>query len=396
MSGPLVSVVILSWNRPRSTRSTLRALANVTAGVPLEVIVVDNGSGEQTVDELMALQRQGLIDRLVLLPENRGTSPGYNAGFRAADPRSLFYTKLDNDIELLTPDWLKELIGLLDASPSIGIASTEIVNHVGIQELPVIHLETGHPVRDWIGCPAGGGGMTFRRSLYEDIGGFRENYGAGLLLMPDDLEFFFRVRDRSLNAYHVHPVRSRMIDHLEESPASYRAFKKRQYFLLRTRYFDIARTGGGIFIPHLVSVEALPTLIHPGQSISVRCSIAAGDQRRMTLGCTVTSTETSSIADCVTTADIRTAAPLSSHELSLRIPPTLPPGPYLVKAALWRDSIAADVPERLADLVQLNEPIEVAAGDSAPGEGYCQGKVDAKGNEKARPLSGRRSHQCMA
>jgi GT2 family glycosyltransferase len=369
MSGPLVSIVILSWNRPRSTRSTLRALANVPAGVPREVIVVDNGSGVRTGDELMALQRQGLIDRLLLLPENRGTSPGYNAGFRAADPRSSFYTKLDNDIELLTPDWLKELVGLLDASPSVGIASTEIVNHVGIQELPVIHLETGHQVRDWIGCPAGGGGMTFRRALYEDIGGFREHYGEGLLLMPDDLEFFFRVRERNLNAYYVHAVHSRTIDHLEETPASYLAFKKRQYFLLRTRYFDVARTGGSAFVPHLVSVEAFPALIHPGQSISVRCSIAAGDQRSMTLGCTVASTETNSIADCSVTADIQTATPLSVHELSLLIPPTLPPGPYFVKAALWRDSAAADISERLADLMQLSEPIEVAARDSAPGEG---------------------------
>jgi hypothetical protein len=209
--------------------------------------------------------------------------------------------------------------------------------------------------------------MTFRRSLYEEIGGFRENYGEGLLLMPDDLEFFFRVRERNLKAYYAHAVHSRTLD-LEESPASYSAFKKRQYFLLRTRYFDLVRTGGRIFVPHLVSVEALPTLIHPGQSISVRCSIAAGDQRRMTLGCTVASTETNSIVDCSVTADIQTAAPISVHELSLRIPPTLPPGPYLVKAALWRDYAAADVSERLADLVQTSEPVKVAAKDSARGE----------------------------
>lgn len=215
--------------------------------------------------------------------------------------------------------------------------------------------------------------MTFRRSLYEDIGGFRENYSEGLLLMPDDLEFFFRARERNLKAYHAHAVHSRMIDHLEEDPASYRAFKKRQYFLLRTRYFDLARTGDGVFVPHLVSVEAFPTLVHPGQSIRVRCSIAAGDQRSMTLGCTVASAETNSIvADCSVTADIQTAAPLSMHELSLWIPPTLPPGPHLVKAALWRDSAAADASERLADLVQLSEPIKVASRDSAPGEGRCE------------------------
>ncbi len=355
MSGPLVSIVILSWNRPRSTRSTLRALADVPAGVPREVIVVDNGSNERTGDELTALQGLGLIDRLVLLPENRGTSPGYNVGFRAADLRSSFFTKLDSDVEILTPDWLKELIGLLDENPGVGIASTEIVNHVGIQELPVIRLETGHQVRDWQGCPAGGGGMTFRRSLYEDVRGFRESYGEGLLLMPDDLEFFYRIRERNLKAYYAHAIHSRTIDHLEESPASYHAFKKRQYFLLRTRYFDLARTGDTVFVPHFVSVEALPTLIHPGQSIHVRCSIAAADRRSMALGCTVVSAETNSIADCSVTADIQTAAPLSVHELPLRIPPTLLPGPYLVKAILWSDPTAGVVSERLADLVQMGE-----------------------------------------
>lgn len=362
MSAPLVSIVILSWNRPRSTHSTLQALADIPSGVPREIVVVDNGSSAETVDMLRASRQQGLIDRLLLLPENRGTSPGYNTGFRAADPRSRFYTKLDNDIEILTPNWLGELIELLEASPSTGIASTEIINHVGIQELPITHLETGHRVRDWIGCPAGGGGMTFRRSLYEDIGGFRESYGEGLLLMPDDLEFFFRVRERNLEAYYAHTVRSQTIDHLEERPLSYRTFKKRQYFLLRTRYFDIARTGDNIFVPHLVSVEASPPLVHPGQTARVRCSITAADSRIMTLGMTLVAAETKSNTNCRTVSDIQTAAPLSMHEVSLRIPPNLPPGAYFVKAILWKDPGATDVSQRLADLVQVSEPIEVAAG----------------------------------
>jgi len=261
MSAPAVSIVILSWNRSQSTRSTLQALADISPGVPKEVIVVDNGSGRETVETLRRCHRRGLIDRLVLLPENRGTSPGFNIGFRAADPRSRFYTKLDNDIEILTPNWLGELVELLETNPSAGIVSTEIVNHVGIQELPITHLGTGQQVRDWVGCPAGGGGMTFRRSLYEDIGGFREAYGKGLLLMPDDLEFFFRVRERNLNAYYAHAVRSQTIDHLEDRPQSYHAFKKRQYFLLRTRYFDAARTWSRIFVPHLVSFESSPSTV---------------------------------------------------------------------------------------------------------------------------------------
>lgn len=322
---------------------------------------MDNGSGAKTRDELTTLETLGLIDRLVLLPENRGTSPGYNAGFRAADPRSTYLTKLDNDVEVLTANWLRELTGLLEVNPCVGIASTEILNHIGIQEQPVLRLETGHQVRDWIGCPAGGGGMTFRRSLYDDIGGFREDYGEGLLLMPDDLEFFFRVRERRLKAYYIHTVHTRMTDHQkeEELPASHRAFKTRQYFLLRTRYFDLAQAGGKIFVPHLASVEALPPLVQPGQSLKVRCAITARDRRTMTLGCTVSSVEAKGTTNCAVTEEIETTTPRSVHELSLHVPATLPPGPYFVKATLWSDPSAVDIAQRLADLMQADAPIEV-------------------------------------
>ena len=100
---PTVSVVVLSYNRPEYTDTTLRALTSIPSGVPHELIVVDNGSDATTVKMLETWRSNGSIDRLLLLPENLGTSPGFNRGFAIADTRSCFLTKLDNDIGISLP-----------------------------------------------------------------------------------------------------------------------------------------------------------------------------------------------------------------------------------------------------------------------------------------------------
>ncbi|RKH64472.1 glycosyltransferase family 2 protein [Corallococcus llansteffanensis] len=368
MRAPVASIVILSWNRPASTRTTLQALSAIPSGVEHEVIVVDNGSGVQTLEVLRELQAQGLMDRLVLLPENRGTSPGYNAGFRAADPRSVFCTKLDNDVELLTPNWLGALIAALEENPGIGIASTEITNHEGIQQLPIVHLESGQAARDWIGCPAGGAGMTFRRALFDSIGGFRERYSDGLLLMPDDLEFYFRIQERGLRAFYLHDIRSRTVDHLEQTPLPYQAFKKRQYFLLRTRHFGVARDAHFDFLPHLTSIEVLPVIVTPGKSLRVRCELAAASRRAMALGCTLVAADDTVVPGLQVMTTIETAAPGSRHEWVLPLPGDLSPGSYRLKLALWKEASAQTASERLADLVQMTEAIEVVPEGNPPGD----------------------------
>ncbi|MEB3220447.1 MAG: glycosyltransferase [Candidatus Sericytochromatia bacterium] len=70
---PRVGVVVLNWRGEAETRRCLAALAE-QAGVALDVLVVDNGSGEAEVERLRALTR------VLALGANFGFAHGMNAG----------------------------------------------------------------------------------------------------------------------------------------------------------------------------------------------------------------------------------------------------------------------------------------------------------------------------
>lgn len=105
------SVCILSFNRPRLLRQAI-STAIKNAEYPLELIVHDDGSDEETVEVLREFHRNGLISLLMLNPpgHNEGQGIALNRMFAAAkgDP----IVKMDHDMEL-EPGWLKQCADLL-------------------------------------------------------------------------------------------------------------------------------------------------------------------------------------------------------------------------------------------------------------------------------------------
>ena len=76
------SVVVVTWNGSHLLRPCLDTLlAQVAPGIELEVIVVDNGSTDDTLS-ILTEEYQGV--RCVALPENLGFAGGANAGIRAS------------------------------------------------------------------------------------------------------------------------------------------------------------------------------------------------------------------------------------------------------------------------------------------------------------------------
>jgi glycosyltransferase involved in cell wall biosynthesis len=81
-----VSIIVPVWNQWALTWKCLMAIAAHTADVPHEVIVVDNGS----TDDTAAVLERELADpalafaRVVRVPKNRGYGHGIHTGLRAA------------------------------------------------------------------------------------------------------------------------------------------------------------------------------------------------------------------------------------------------------------------------------------------------------------------------
>jgi GT2 family glycosyltransferase len=121
MNGRQVTVVILAWNQWRLTERCLETLA-ATDLDGAEVVVVDNGSTDETPERLEQISWV----RTLRLPENLGFVRGNNAGIAAAAPGS-DVVLLNNDIELTQRDWLRRLAACAHSAPDIGVVGCRLV-----------------------------------------------------------------------------------------------------------------------------------------------------------------------------------------------------------------------------------------------------------------------------
>lgn len=112
-----ISVIIPVFNRPDKIRSALNSVLSQSEP-PLEIIVVDDGSTDETTDVLNAY-----VGRLkVIRQENRGVSAARNRGIRAA--RGDWIAFLDSDDAWL-PDKLKMAREFHQQNPGYQIFQSE-------------------------------------------------------------------------------------------------------------------------------------------------------------------------------------------------------------------------------------------------------------------------------
>ena len=108
---PLVSIIILSYNTWRFTKACINAIKERTT-VPYKIIVVDNGSSDETVRNLRADTDIFHIENTC----NHGFSRGLNIGLELVDTP---YFVISNSDIVVSPGWLSTLKKHIDTDDNL-------------------------------------------------------------------------------------------------------------------------------------------------------------------------------------------------------------------------------------------------------------------------------------
>ena len=120
MSSPSISVCIPHWQVQKYMTACLRSIRKHSAKYDIQVIVVDNGSQDGSIDYLRSLAWIDLIER----PEERHTNwprnvfTAWDRGLQAA--RGEFYITMHSDVFVRTDDWLDPMLREINRSGQVG------------------------------------------------------------------------------------------------------------------------------------------------------------------------------------------------------------------------------------------------------------------------------------
>lgn len=141
-----VSVIVLTWNGLEYTRRCIESILQRSTHTRFDVIVVDNGSSDGTVEYLKSVKGIKVIENGV----NLGFVRGMNVGIKST-PNDVVL--MNNDTEIVQPDWLERLQRLVYSSPDIGIAGCRLIDGDGL----LVHAGTYMPTPSYWGQEYPGG-----------------------------------------------------------------------------------------------------------------------------------------------------------------------------------------------------------------------------------------------
>lgn len=128
---PYASIIVLSYNGlEQTTRPCLESILENTPPDRYELVVVDNGSSDGTPEYLRQLANTYGHIRLQLNSINRGFAGGNNDGLRLANGK---YLVLMNNDTLVSDQWLKNLLRLLEINSKVGLVGP-ITNSAGNEQ----------------------------------------------------------------------------------------------------------------------------------------------------------------------------------------------------------------------------------------------------------------------
>lgn len=172
---PLISVIIPTLNEETVIRSTLETLNQTTKTSDVEVIVVDGGSKDRTIEQASLLARV-----IISLP---GRARQMNLGASFASGQILLFLHADT---FLPPNAFQLIQQTLVSPRYCGGCFRHALDHTGIYYRLISQMSNLRA--RWPGIIYGDQAPFVRKSTFETLGGFREQE------ILEDGDFTWRMR----------------------------------------------------------------------------------------------------------------------------------------------------------------------------------------------------------
>lgn len=248
---PKVSIIIPTRDRSELLSFCLGSLLEKTTYTNYEVIIVDNGSVEPETFAYFDSLKGNKKVRVLRDDRPFNFSELNNGGVAIA--KGTYVCLMNNDIEMITPDWLEEMLSFAQ-QPDVGCVGVRLwypndtLQHAGVligffdvaghMHKHIKRGETGYANRAAVHqslSAVTAAVLLVRKSVYNKVGGLDE----GLAVAFNDVDFCLKVRDAGYrNVYTPH---AEMYHHesasrgAEDSPEK-RAREQREIDTIKSRY----------------------------------------------------------------------------------------------------------------------------------------------------------------
>jgi O-antigen biosynthesis protein len=235
---PVVTIVIPVYNNWHHTENCLRSLSRQAFSIPVQVMVVDDGSSDETPARLKEIT--GIT--VVTQPKNAGYMYAVRAGVEEA--QSEFILLLNNDV-VVCDNWLEPLLARME-DPKIGAVGSMLLFPNGtLQEAGALLFSdaTGanfgkgdDPRRPWYQTPhqvdyCSGASLLVRKKAWDAVGGFDVSYAPAYY---EETDFCFALRD---HGYAVWFEPASRLFHIEGASYGTELSPERQELFEKNRHY---------------------------------------------------------------------------------------------------------------------------------------------------------------
>jgi GT2 family glycosyltransferase len=256
---PLVSIIIPTRDKVKLLRRCIRSIRQKSTYNHYEIIVVDNCSTKSETARYLAEMSADPSFRVLSFNEPFNYSRLNNVA--AKEARGDFLLFLNNDTEVISPDWLEEMLGHAQR-PEVGAVGAKLlfpngtIQHGGV----IVGLGgvAGHAFYGMRGSEQGYMGLATvtrnctavtaaclmtRRSIFEEVGGFDEKLDVAY----NDVDFCLKMIQRG---YYIVYTPHAVLRHYESASRSH-VQPERNTCYFRAKWSAFLDSGDPFYNPNL-------------------------------------------------------------------------------------------------------------------------------------------------